>query len=89
MGGICDGGNFGSGAAGALGAGALATALICARVLRSLVRLETAVRALRLPAASGTEDLGADREQERYAQGVANILAYGTREMVRKRGEAQ
>ena len=71
------------------GAGALATALICARVLRSLVRLEAAVRVLRLPAASGTEDLGADREQERYAQGVANILAYGTREMVRKRGEAQ
>ena len=33
------------------GAGALATALICARVLRSLVRLEAAVRALRLPAA--------------------------------------
>lgn len=71
------------------GAGAVAAAVSCSRMLRSLARLEAAVRALSVPAAPDAEDAGAEREQERYAQGVANILAYGTREMVRRRGEAQ
>ena len=56
-------------------------------MLALLLRLERAVSALagRL---EGDKTEG-DAEQERYARGVANILAYGTRELLRKGGEAQ
>lgn len=72
-------------------AGAFLTARVCVRMLGTLERLESAVSALGAHAAAGAgvEDAGQAREQERYEQGVANILAYGTREMLRRRGEAQ
>ena len=60
---------------------------LCSRMLSALERVEAAVRAL---GSGWGEPAGrADAEQERYEQGVANILAYGTREMVRRRGDAQ
>ena len=60
---------------------------LCSRMLSALERLESAVRAI---GSGWGEPAGrADAEQERYEQGVANILAYGTREMVRRRGDAQ
>ena len=43
--------------------------------------------AARAPA--GTEPARADVEQERYAEGLANILRYGSREFMRRGGEAQ
>ncbi len=73
-------------------AGAFLTARVCVRMLGTLERLESAVSALGAHAATagaGVENAGQAREQERYEQGVANILAYGTREMLRRRGEAQ
>ena len=75
---------------------ALSCALIFAalrlmrRMLHALGRMELVLRAMSgqtdRSAGKGTRD---DAEQERYARGVANILAYGTREMLRRGGEAQ
>lgn len=74
-------------AALALLAAALGALWTLRRMLALLLRLERAVSALagRL---EGDKTEG-DAEQERYARGVANILAYGTRELLRKGGEAQ
>ena len=74
-------------AALALLAAALGALWTLRRMLALLLRLERAVSALagRL---EGDKSEG-DAEQERYARGVANILAYGTREMRRRGGEAQ
>lgn len=68
-------------------AGVFLAARLCARLLRAVERLEASVRAL-VPAREEPR-ARADTEQARYEQGVANILAYGTREMVRRRGDAQ
>ena len=69
-------------------AGTGVAAWACVRMLRSLTRLELALRAM-APQARAEAVPREDTEQERYTQGVANILAYGTREMLRRRGEAQ
>ena len=66
----------------------LAVLAVLGRMLALLGRLEASVRRLAERAAPA-ERARADRaeaEQERYARGVANILAYGTREML-KRGD--
>ena len=71
---------------------ALAALLTLGRMLALLTRLEAAVRALAAngprPAAPAPEP-EAESEQERYARGVANILAYGTRELYKRGGGAQ
>ena len=41
------------------------------------------------PSPAGPEPARADIEQERYAEGLANILRYGSREFMRRGGEAQ
>ena len=69
--------------------GAFLTVRVCAKVLGVLERLEASVRALSSVASSAAETGRGNAQQERYEQGVANILAYGTREMLRRRGEAQ
>lgn len=58
------------------------------RMLRLVERMEATLSAMR-PAAREAKRSRADAEQERYERGVANILAYGTRELMRKGGEAQ
>ena len=70
------------GCAGVFGVGRL-----CSRMLAALESLEVSIRAL-VPAAEAPGGR-ADAEQARDEQGVANILAYGTREMVRRRGDVQ
>lgn len=57
------------------------------RSLERVERLLEAIAAARAPA--GTEPARADVEQERYAEGLANILRYGSREFMRRGGEAQ
>ncbi len=67
-----------------------ATAALSYRALGALGRIEAALRALAGRAApSQGERTKEDAEQERYQRGVANILAYGTRELLRRGGEAQ
>lgn len=68
-------------------AGIFLTARLCSRLLRAVERLDASVRAA-VPAQAET-NRRSDVQQEKYEQGVANILAYGTREMVRRRGDAQ
>ena len=75
-------------------AGTLAAAGLCSRILSALGALERAVEALSgrvgaAPEPDARERDAAGREQELYERGLANILAYGTREMLRKRGEVQ
>lgn len=68
-------------------AGVFLTVRLCARMLPVLERIERALAPARM--AAEAREPKQDAEQARYEQGVANILAYGTREMVRRRGEAQ
>ena len=75
-------------------AGALAAAGLSSRILSALGALERAVGVLSgrvgaAPEPDARERDAAGREQELYERGLANILAYGTREMLRKRGEVQ
>ncbi len=74
-------------------AGAFLTARVCVRMLGDAraagERGECAGRTCRDGRGGRRERRAGDAEQERYEQGVANILAYGTREMLRRRGEAQ
>ena len=71
-------------------AGTFGCAWLCLRLLKAIERLEGALLSLtRLGSASEGRSSAQDSEQARYEQGVANILAYGTREMTRRRGEAQ
>ena len=57
---------------------------------RSLERVERLLEAMAAARAlAGTEPARADVEQERYAEGLANILRYGSREFMRRGGEAQ
>ena len=57
---------------------------------RSLERVERLLEAMAAARAlAGTEPARADAEQERYAEGLANILRYGSREFMRRGGEAQ
>ena len=73
----------------ALTAALTAGVLISTRcMLRTMERMEVSLSAMR-PAPRDAKRSRADAEQERYERGVANILAYGTRELMRKGGEAQ
>ena len=71
---------------------ACAALVLLGRICASLARLEAAADRLAAKLDARTvrpEPDRADAEQERYARGVANILAYGTRELMRRGGEAQ
>ena len=68
--------------------GAFLTVRICAKVLGVLERLEASVRALSSVTSSAAETGRGNAEQERYEQGLANIVADGTREKLRGEGEA-
>lgn len=70
-------------------AGTFGCAWLCLRVLKALERLEGALLSLTRLGSVSESRSAQDSEQARYEQGVANILAYGTREMLRRRGEAQ
>ena len=57
---------------------------------RSLERGERLLEAMgAAPSPSRPARARADIEQERYAEGLANILRYGSREFMRRGGEAQ
>ena len=71
----------------AICAGVFLTVRLCSRMLGAVERLEACVREL-VPARR-EPGVRSDAEQARYEQGVANILAYGTREMLRRRGDVQ
>ncbi len=74
----------------ALFAAALAGLALLGKILASLRRLEAALGALSARLGHGELRSGKDEAaDERYARGVANILAYGTREMLGRGGAAQ
>lgn len=67
-----------------------AALLLMRRMLAALGRIERLLERMAGRSAAEEPERGRrDAEQERYAEGIANILAYGTREMRRRGGEAQ